>query len=176
MTNKYLFLMAFSFPLLSMGAGCAIQNTYDQTNASYRKYDNTGAQNSFVSSTTENSLPSLPTTCTDQEDGMPVITSLSSYSGPVGTTLEISGCNFAGFEGDLNAWIEDIDGVKGVLHSEVGSTEKLLKVVLKSKLCQKDISYSGLTCDASLVLVPGTYKIFVSPWGKTSNNVIFEIE
>jgi hypothetical protein len=118
----------------------------------------------------------LPPTCTDQQEGTPVITSLSSYSGSVGTKLEIKGCNFAGFEGDKNAWIEDSKGVKGILYGETGSTNKLLKVTLKSSLCQEDTSYSGLTCPTFLTLTPGTYKIYTIPWGKKSNEAAFTIK
>jgi hypothetical protein len=114
-------------------------------------------------------------TCIDNPEGDPVITSLSSYSGPVGTKLEIRGCNFSGFEGDKNAWIENAQGIKGILYGESGSTSKLLKVTLKSPLCQKDTSYSGLPCDAELILIPGKYKIYVMPWGKKSNEVSFTI-
>lgn len=120
----------------------------------------------------------LPSTCKDEEEGIPVITSLSSYSGTVGTKLEINGCNFAGFEGDKNAWIENADGVKGILYGEDGSTSKNIKITLESSLCQKDTSYSDLPCDAKLNLIPGMYKIYVAPWGweKGSNRVDFTIK
>jgi hypothetical protein len=114
-------------------------------------------------------------TCTDKPEGTPVITSLSTYSGPVGTKFEIRGCNFSGFEGDKNAWIENASGVKGFLPGEVGSTSKLLKVTLKSPLCQKDTTHSGRPCDARLTLTPGIYKIYAMPWGKVSNKVNFTI-
>lgn len=119
---------------------------------------------------------SLPTACIDQPEGTPVITSLSSYSGFIGAGLEIRGCNFAGFEGDKNAWIENSQGIKGLLYGETESTDKLLKVILKSPLCQKDTSYSGLPCDAWLALTPGTYKIYATPWTKKSNEVILIIK
>lgn len=125
-----------------------------------------------------NNTPDLYATCTDAkvgEEGVPVITSLSVNSGSVGTKLEIRGCNFNGFEGDLNAWIVDSKGVKGILYGEHDSTSNLIKVTLKSPLCQKDNSYSGLDCDAFLTLVPGTYQIYTIPWGKESNKVKFTI-
>jgi len=122
------------------------------------------------------SSQALPTTCTDQPEGMPVITSLSSYSGYVGTKIEIKGCNFAGFEGDKNAWIENGQGVKGILNGEEGSTGKNLKVTIKSPLCQEDNSYSGLPCKSYLTLTPGTYKIYTMPWLKKSNEVTFTIK
>lgn len=120
-------------------------------------------------------VPPLPTTCKDEQEGTPAITFLSSRSGPIGTKLEIKGCNFSGFEGDKTAWIENNQGVKGILYGEIGSTSNLLKVTLKSPLCQKDTSYSGLPCDAQLELTPGAYKIYTMPWGKKSNEAIFTI-
>ena len=136
----------------------------------------------IVSVKTAMSLPSPysqsnnSTTCKDEQEGIPVITSISSYSGSIGTKLEINGCNFAGFEGDKNAWIENSQGVKGILYGEPDSTSKKLKVTLKSPLCQQDNSYKGGPCDASLALIPGIYKIYVYPWGKESNKVGFTIK
>ena len=118
---------------------------------------------------------SLPTSCTDEVEGAPVITSISTNSGSVGTSLEIHGCNFAGFEGDKNAWIENSEGVKGILYSESGSTANLLKITLKSPLCQIDNSYSGLPCETQFLLNAGIYQIYVMPWGKTSNKVEFSL-
>src|SRR3989344_1899368 len=121
----------------------------------------------------------LPTTCTDASPGdeaVPVITSLSIYSGSVGTSVEIRGCNFAGFEGDKNAWIMNSQGSEGILYGEEGSTSKLIKITLKPSLCQTDTSYSGKPCYEYLNLIPGQYKIYVRPWGKQSNLVNFEIK
>lgn len=118
----------------------------------------------------------LPTTCKDEPKGVPIITSLSNYSGSIGARIEIRGCNFSGFEGDKNAWIENDQGVKGILYGEDGSTSKLLKVTLKSPLCQNNNSYSGLSCDAWLTLNTGTYNIYTFPWNKKSNEVNFTIK
>jgi hypothetical protein len=132
------------------------------------------SENVFVRDTT--ATPTLPTTCVDQQEGKPVITSLSIYSGLVGTKLEIRGCNFSGFEGDKSAWIENSQGINGILYGETGSTAKLLEIILKSPLCQQDNSYSGLPCNAYLTLTPGTYKIYTMPWGKKSNTATFTIQ
>ncbi|MEQ1561156.1 MAG: hypothetical protein ABL899_00370 [Nitrospira sp.] len=118
---------------------------------------------------------SIPNTCTDLEGGDPVITSLSSNQGAIGSKLEINGCNLAGFEGDKNIWIENSAGVKGILYGESDSTSKSIKVVLKSPICQKDNSYSGLPCDAELTLIPGDYKIYTYPWSKESNKIDFKL-
>lgn len=117
-----------------------------------------------------------PIECIDELEGKPVITSLSVVSGTIGTKVEINGCNFSGFEGDKNAWIKNDKGIAGILHGEEGSTSKLLRIDLKSPLCQKDVSYSGLSCDTWLTLVPGKYQIYVTPWGKESNKLGFTIE
>lgn len=119
------------------------------------------------------SLPAL--TCVDSDGGDPVITSLSKASGSLGDKIEINGCNFSGFEGDKVAWIENAGGAKGILYGEFDSTAKSIKVILKSPLCGKDTSYSGLPCDGYLDLMPGNYKIYTEPWGKKSNTVDFII-
>lgn len=116
-----------------------------------------------------------PLTCVDSDEGSPVITSLSKTSGFLGDKLEINGCNFSGFEGDKVAWIENPEGAKGILYGELDSTAKSIKVVLKSPLCGKDNSYSGLPCGDYLTLMPGSYKIYTEPWGKKSNAVDFII-
>jgi hypothetical protein len=145
--------------------------------ALYRRPAPSGA-NQEVNNPGGGQSQNLPTSCVNEPGGKAVITSLSSYSGPVGTKLEIRGCNFAGFEGDKNAWIENSEGIKGILHGEEGSTENLMKVTLSSPLCQHDISYSGLPCGAYLSLTPGTYKIYAAPWGPStlSNVVNFTIQ
>src|SRR6185436_13170689 len=117
----------------------------------------------------------LPTTCVDVPEGPPVITSLSSYTGPVGTQVDINGCNFAGFEGDKNAWIENSTGTKGIMYGMTGSTSNLVKVTLSTPLCQVDTSYSDNPCPAQLTLSPGVYKIYTNPWGTPSNQAIFTI-
>ena len=119
------------------------------------------------------------TTCTDGAPGdadvLPVITSLSKISVSVGDTLEINGCNFAGFEGDKNAWIENTQGVKGIIYGTASSTANLISAKIESKLCQIDTSYSGLPCSGYLNLTPGAYKIYTLPWGKKSNEITFTI-
>lgn len=119
----------------------------------------------------------LWTDCVDDPEGIgiPVITSISPDSGPVGTELEIRGCNFNGFEGDLHARIENNQGVNGAFSGNEGSTSKFIKITLRSPLCQGDDSYSGRLCEEWLTLTPGTYKIYVTPWGHKSNEVNFTI-
>ncbi len=114
--------------------------------------------------------------CIDEPEGKPVITSLSVVSGPVGTKLGINGCNFSGFEGDKNAWIENEKGIVGMLRGDDGSTSNLLQVTLITPLCQKDVFYTGASCEDWLTLTPGIYKIYVAPWGKESNKMEFTID
>jgi len=42
--------------------------------------------------------PDLQTACIDEVWGIPVITSISAYSGTIDAKLTIKGCNFSGFE------------------------------------------------------------------------------
>ncbi|MFA5917743.1 MAG: S-layer homology domain-containing protein [Candidatus Gracilibacteria bacterium] len=122
-----------------------------------------------------NATPDYKVSCVDELEGTPVITSISTNSGTVDTKIVIKGCNLSGFEGDKNVWIENNQGIKGIIYSETGSTSNLLNITLKSQLCQSDTSYSGLACDSWLTLVPGDYKIYVNPWGKQSNIIDFTV-
>lgn len=117
----------------------------------------------------------IPITCTDEPEGKPVITSLSASSGTNKETIQLNGCNFSGFEGDKHVWIENSKGTKGILYSEKESTSKQLTITLKPLLCQTDVSYSDNVCDTFLPLEPGTYKLFVAPWGTESNKMSFVI-
>lgn len=116
-----------------------------------------------------------PLTCTDKQGDLPVITSLSKYSGPVGTQIEIRGCNFSGFEGDVDALIENSQGTRGFLPGSPSSTNKLIIVTLNSPLCQHSTEYSGLPCESWLNLTTGTYRIYTAPFGVNSNEFNFLI-
>lgn len=127
---------------------------------------------------------STPTTsCKSEIDGQPVVTFLSTSSGPIGTILEINGCNLSGFEGDLDVIFERSDGQKIMLSdgfsSYVKTGDKLIKVKVKEP-CQKGEKiigrYSGIESVCNYVeLTPGPYKVYVEPWGKKSNTVDFNI-
>ena len=129
---------------------------------------------------------SLPTTCTDQLEGTPVITSLSNYSGPVGTKLEIRGCNFSGFEGDLDAVFLRNDGAEiplygGTWQPGYGGAErgKIIIITVQS-YCPSGSEmgrYSGITSACKTVeATPGIYKVYVTAWGKKSNEASFTIK
>jgi hypothetical protein len=118
----------------------------------------------------------VPISSPSDTGDFPEIDSIVPPSGPIGTVIEIGGVNFNGFEGDLNAWIENEQGVKGIIRGEAGSSATVIKFVLKSSYCKKDTSYSGLACSGYLAVIPGKYKIYVEPWGNKSNETIFTVK
>ncbi len=130
-----------------------------------------------IISAVESAQNDLPTTTPNpvDETPLPVITSISQSSGPIGTIIELKGQNLAGFEGDLDAIIENSRGetafLKGIGY--VPGDYKTIRVKIEARICKTNNSYSGLPCKEYLDIVPGTYKIFTSPWGKTSNKVQF---
>jgi len=155
------------------------QNTQTTTSS---PFNNTGSQNLPPTQPPAISHSSLPTPCVDQPEAKAVITSLSSYSGPVGTKLEIRGCNFSGFEGGFSVWMENSKGIKGIIRAELpnedigsGSNSKLLRITIPDLACQKDISSSGLQCDTLLTLVPGKYKMYSMSFGRKSNEAEFTV-
>lgn len=103
----------------------------------------------------------------------PVINSITPGNGPVGTNIELKGVGFAGFEGDKNAIIENYFGQRGVIYGELGSTDNIIRFKLADRYCTKDNSYTGFPCDSYLMITPGVYKIYVWPWGKSSEKVQF---
>lgn len=108
-------------------------------------------------------------------EATPVITSIFPNSAKVGAKIEIKGSNFSGFEGDTYAWIENSKGEKGIIYNDEGSTNNLIKFTLKDKYCTKDNSYSGEPCASYISMTPGTYSMYVYPWGKMSNKVPFTV-
>lgn len=130
-----------------------------------------------------------PTTCirgrlqNPPVDLPPVITSLSNSSGPIGSVLEIKGCNLAGFEGDLDVTFEKSDGTKVVLTDKFGTyastQDTLIKVSVKEPCAQGETvvgNYSGVQQKCNYVpLTPGTYKLYTMPWGKKSNEMTFTV-
>lgn len=135
----------------------------------------TSSSSTSETSTSSAEASSLPADCTVEEEGDPVITSLSVYAGSVGDVVEINGCNFSGFEGDLNAWVENSGGELGILYGESTSTDTQIVVILPSTACIEDTTYSGLPCSEEITLDEGSYMIFTAPWGVESNKVEFEV-
>src|SRR3989344_5337789 len=110
-------------------------------------------------------------------DSKPVITSITPSSGPVGTTIEVHGCNFLGFEGDKEIWFTNNKGEKGFLNGQMDAATRasntITRVTLEQKLCQIN-SYSGLQCPL-MELVPGVYTVYSNSWGGNSNAVNFTV-
>ena len=63
--------------------------------------NNPSAENSSTATTSDSNQP------------VPVITSITPSSGPVGTVIELKGTGLRGFEGDENVWITNSTGQKG---------------------------------------------------------------
>ncbi len=116
-------------------------------------------------------------TSNDPAEPQPVITSISPSSGPIGTTIELKGNNLAGFEGDLNAWIENSNGEKAFLMGigSVPRADATIRVKIEGQLCKEDLSYKGGTCTSFMKITPGTYSIYTIPWSKISNKVKFTV-
>lgn len=122
---------------------------------------------------------SLPATCKDEPDEAPVITSISPVSGPIGTEVEIKGCNLSGFESDLDVVFERSDGAKIPLY---GGTSvyggKLIRIKVQS-YCESGFETgrsSGIEKACTTVkAIPGVYKVYATPWGKKSNEAKFTI-
>ncbi len=111
------------------------------------------------------------------ENPVPVITAMTPGSGPIGTIIELRGENLAGFEGDLDAYIENKKGEKGFLPG-IGSVppkDGVVRVKIESKVCKKNNTYSGLSCDSYMSIGPGLYRVYVLPWGVKSNEMTFAV-
>ncbi len=111
----------------------------------------------------------------------PFITSISPTSGPIGTIVTIKGNNLNGFEGDMDAMIENsksetavllgLDGIPSVFQAN----NQTIRVKIEDKICRKGNTYTGLPCESYLNIIPGVYNIYAYPWGKMSNKVQFTV-
>lgn len=110
-------------------------------------------------------------------DSPPVITSIAPSSGPVGTTIEIQGCNFLSFEGDKEIWFTNSRGEKGFLNGQMDAATRasntIARVTLSQRLCKIN-SYAGLDCPV-LELAPGAYTVYSHSYGGNSNAVNFTV-
>ncbi len=120
-------------------------------------------------------LNSVSTSPTNSND--PMITSIDNTSGPIGTVVTLKGKNLAGFEGDLDAWIENNNGEVAYLPGMYSGQVKTDMIVVKipERACKQNNSYSGNPCTSYLNITPGMYKLYTSPWGKKSNKMSFEV-
>lgn len=112
----------------------------------------------------------------------PYIGSIYSQPAHKGDTVNITGSGLNGFEGDVYFFFERADGkttrLPGVLSEQLNGDAKgaqTAKVTLKEP-CQPgqtvygDYSGKPSICDY-VELTPGTYSVYTTPWGKTSNKV-----
>ena len=118
-----------------------------------------------------------PTTTPTPTSTTPTITSIYPSSGSIGTTIELKGNNLAGFEGDLDATIENSQGETAFLQGigSVPRADQTIRVKIDSQVCKQGNSYSGLPCQSYLNITPGVYKIYTMPWGVKSNVVNFTV-
>ena len=112
------------------------------------------------------------------------IKNINPVSGPIGTTVEVTGSGLSGFEGDLLLTFEKSDGSKVVLSDTAGSyakTQDKRMVVVVKEPCKKGESWyppadgSGLPkiCNYE-PMTPGLYKVYANGWN-TSNAVTFTV-
>jgi hypothetical protein len=159
------------------------QNTQTTTPPSS---NNTVSQNPPATQSPATPSQSLPTTCVDEvhapggKDLPPVITSISPTSGPVGSKVEIRGCNLAGFEGDQIAIFERSDGKKLTFYGS-GYNEKMMTVTVADNCPTGSETgrYSGITSSCETIqALPGTYRVYVITWGDEfkSNSATFTVK
>lgn len=135
-----------------------------------------------------NSTASNPTTqpasnCVVQDKFKPLITSIVPSSGPVGTRVQINGCNLSGFEADLNATFARSDGAiiplyGGTLYRKnIEAAEPQSMAVTFQTYCPSGSViglYSGLEQKCTTVeATPGVYQVYVVTPEGTSNTVSF---
>ncbi|HUQ30183.1 MAG TPA: IPT/TIG domain-containing protein [Candidatus Paceibacterota bacterium] len=122
------------------------------------------------------------------EPPMPVITSISPKSGPVGTQIEIRGKGFTGFESDVEFVVVHPDGKSTAVY--VGTPGNTIEGTIPNPTetyasfkiedqCPDGTTigrYSGIEspCEHD-VFPPGVYKVYTQPWGVKSNVVTFTV-
>ena len=107
-------------------------------------------------------------------EGDPRITSIVPKSGPVGTKVEIRGCRLSGFEGDFDAVFVRKDGAIIPLYGE--GTSWVIEIQPYCASGYETGRYSGITSPCETVeATPGVYRVYVTAWGKNSNEVAFTI-
>lgn len=141
-----------------------------------------GKLNALYGCRSTSTQPPIKTT----EQITPYIGSITPASAPVGTTLEIRGSEFHGFESDVYFYFERADGKKVRLPGVVSQQNtgdaigaQTAKVILKEPCQQGQVLYADYSalpyvCDY-VQLTPGVYKVYTQPWGKRSNVSQFTI-
>lgn len=117
-----------------------------------------------------------PVSASNDEISTPVIYTITPNRASIGTTVELRGKGFSGFENDKYALVANSEGVKGIIYGDTSvATNEYIRFKLEDKYCTIDTSYSGLPCPSYLNIIPGIYTIYVYPWNKKSNSVQFTV-
>lgn len=111
-----------------------------------------------------NTYPTYGTTQT------PEISNLSTYSGVVGSYVDINGLRMMGGYGTTNVWLENSTGQRWQLYPQSGATNTYMRVQINGSNCQ----YSGSYC-SSQSLATGLYNIYLEVNGQRSNSVMFNV-
>jgi hypothetical protein len=98
----------------------------------------------------------------------PTITSLTPVSGPVGTTVTVTGSNFAPTGNIINFGI-------GALPGYSSSDGKTLQFNVPSTLSQNCATTVGAACPNFIQMVNGTYNVWVTNANGTSNAKTFTV-
>src|SRR3989344_4340516 len=178
------FVGIFASPMAG-GADVLVAPTYAQMNSPYHwtvpatvvpgdyrikiQLAEIGNNNEILRFVAEDSSDSPFSIVMAVQGGTPSISSLSSYSGPIGTAIAINGSGFIGH--DTLVWLDN-GSQKGLLWSGMPS-DTLITAVLQASLCQTYTGGSGLPCSSYFTVVPGTYRIYVQNQNGTSNSVSF---
>lgn len=100
----------------------------------------------------------------------PEISSLSNYSGSVGSSVDIYGKNFTNYGGQPTVWLENQNGNRWQLYPQSGYNDTYLRVVINSTNCQ---NYGNTYCGQTLY--SGAYNLYVEANGRQSNKVTYNI-
>lgn len=121
---------------------------------------------------------------TEQVEQNPILTTVSPVSVVKGEVLTLEGKSLAGFEGDLELYMERNDGkVVRLLDSTTaqGQNRGSSITVPVTEPCAEGETvihpYSGeeSVCDY-VEITKGVYKAYVMPWGKKSNSIDVEVK
>lgn len=100
----------------------------------------------------------------------PEISSLSSYSGYVGSSVDVYGRNFTNYGGQPTVWLENQSGNRWQLFPQSGYNDTYLRVSVNTGNCQ---NYGNTYCGQTLY--SGAYNLYVETNGRQSNKVTYNI-
>lgn len=113
------------------------------------------------------------------------LTSIRPEAGPLGTKIEIKGCNLADKEGNVNIWItHKATRISGLLYTttEMKSGKHSYSIDLVSLMCnyryKAEESPKGSIgpCISYLHIIPGEYEIHAQVGTKKSNTISFTVD